>query len=265
MSHWADVWREFVRNTSYMHILKDEGISNDEFWKAYGTYDEMLRYSGYPGEILRRVSSFIPSGSIFLDIGAGTGAFTIPISRKTRRTVAVDPSPHQIAVLLEKARSEGLQNITTVIKPWSNVEIEELALQENPDGIDYSLAAYSLFDEDIEPFLQKMIDVSGRGTFIVFRAGEFDPIGEFAYGKRCSADYSCLCHILSDMGYQFNVEIFKRDYLLPVSCVLKQYRFSKRTPSELLGYLEESGRLINKDDSSWAFFSNMDALLYLAK
>jgi len=263
MSLWARMWREFVRDTSYMHVLKEEGISNDEFWNAYGSYDDLLRYSGYPGEILKRVSSFIPPGATFLDIGAGTGAFAVPISRKTKKTIAIDPSPHQISALLKNARAEGLKNITTLIKPWSDVEMEELVGPEGRDGIDYSLAAYSLFDEEIERFLQKMIDVSRRGTFIVFRAGETDPLAEFAYGKRRFADHTCLCHILSDMGYQFNVEIFRRDYLLPVCFVLKQYRFSKKTPDELLERLEDSGRIINRDDSSFASFSNKDALLYL--
>ena len=96
MSHWTDQWRDFVRESSYIHILKERKISNDQFWRSYGVYDQILNHSGYPGEILNRIFSFISPGTSLLDIGAGTGAFSIPLSRQTSRTVVVDPSGYQL-------------------------------------------------------------------------------------------------------------------------------------------------------------------------
>ena len=52
MSRWTDQWRDFVRETSYVHNLTEEKISNDQFWRSYGIYDQVLMHSGYPGEIL---------------------------------------------------------------------------------------------------------------------------------------------------------------------------------------------------------------------
>lgn len=113
MSRWTDQWKKFVRETSYVHDLKEEKISNDQFWRSYGIYDKILMHSGYPGEILSKISSFISPKATFLDIGAGTGAFAIPLSRKTTQTIAVDPSAYQLQILSEKARQEGLTNIIT--------------------------------------------------------------------------------------------------------------------------------------------------------
>ena len=94
MSRWTDQWRDFVRDTSYVHNLREEKISNDQFWRSYGIYDQVLMHSGYPGEILSKISSFISPEATFLDIGAGTGAFAIPLSRKTsqnhcRRSIGI--------------------------------------------------------------------------------------------------------------------------------------------------------------------------------
>jgi 2-polyprenyl-3-methyl-5-hydroxy-6-metoxy-1,4-benzoquinol methylase len=135
MSRWTEQWRDFVRRASYVHNLTEEKISNDQFWRSYGIYDQVLMHSGYPGEILSKISSFISPEATFLDIGAGTGAFAIPLSRKTSRTIAVDPSEYQLQILSEKARQDGLTNIFTIEKEWKDVDIS---------AVDYSLAAYSL-------------------------------------------------------------------------------------------------------------------------
>ncbi len=280
MSRWTESWRDFVRETSYKQILAGEKISEDQFWRSYAVYDRILSYSGYPGEILLRISSEIPAKSTFLDIGAGTGAFALPLSRKTKRTVAVDPSAYQLGVLQEKAKQEGLSNITILQKAWADIVPGELCeiccencemsgngLDKSPIGgtgeVDYSLASYSMFDEDIVGFLQKMIDVSKKGVFIVFRAGDPEPLSEFAYGPKPFANYSCLQHILAEMGYVFRAEIFDRSYALPVDLALRQYRYSTKTQAELIEFLRAAGRLQEKDGALWASFATKDALLYL--
>jgi SAM-dependent methyltransferase len=256
MSRWTDQWRDFVRETSYVHNLTEEKISNDEFWRSYGIYDQVLMHSGYPGEILTKISSFISPESTFLDIGAGTGAFAIPLSRITSRTIAVDPSSYQLQILSEKARKEGLTNIITIEKEWKDLDIQ---------SVDYSLAAYSLFEEDIENFLAKMIDATKKGIFIVYRADGLDSLNEFAYGPRPYADFLCLYHILKDLGHQFEIMLFPRNYYLPIDLVFKQCRFSKKNHDELLSHLSREGRLQEREDGKWAAFSSRDALLYLIR
>ena len=49
-----------------------------------------------------------------LEIGAGTGIFTVPIARRCREVVAVDISRGMLGVLERKAAEEGLTNIRTV-------------------------------------------------------------------------------------------------------------------------------------------------------
>lgn len=266
MSHWTDQWRDFVRESSYIHILEEKKISNDQFWRSYGVYDQILNHSGYPGEILNRIFSFISPGTSLLDIGAGTGAFSIPLSRQTSRTVVVDPSGYQLQILMEKARKERLTNITVIQKKWRDVLPSEILVPNdlgiNPQGVDYSLAAYSLFDEHIEDFLSKMIEFTRKGVFVVFRADAPDSLNEFAYGLKPHVDYLCLYHILKEMGYQFDIILFSRNYSLPLDLVFHQYRFSGRDSQEIAAYLQAKGRLLEREDGKWASFSARDAMLY---
>ena len=194
MSRWRDLWREYVKSTSYQRILQERGITNDQFWREYApVYEEVLARSGYPGEILERVSSLIPPGSSLLDVGAGTGAFAIPLAPRMRRVLALDPSTHQLRVLEEKARSRGIYNIEIISSRWGEVDPRQLV------DLDFSLAAYSIFEEDVYSFLKKMIDVSSRGVLLVFRAGRMDPLQEFVYGPRLQVDYSVCLQMLVEM------------------------------------------------------------------
>jgi len=280
MSRWTEQWRNFVKETSYLHSLAERDISNDQFWRSFGIYDQVLNHSGYPGEILAKISSFMAPEATLLDIGAGTGAFTIPLSKIASKVIAVDPSAYQLQVLSEKARGESLTNIVKIEKEWKDVrpsEISEIAsaaggyaggdiARDNASyQVDYSLAAYSLFDLDIENFLKKMIDVTGKGIFIVFRAGGADSLSEYAYGPKPHADYIILGQILRDMGYQFNDHLFTRSYELPIDLVFQQYRFCRKSREELINHLKMEGRLEERTDGMWAAFKTTDALLYMIR
>jgi ubiquinone/menaquinone biosynthesis C-methylase UbiE len=256
MSRWTEEWRDFVKESSYKSVLKEKGWSDDQFWNGYPVYDEILSYINYPGDILGRIDSLIAPGCTFLDIGAGTGAFSIPLAKRAKRMIALDPSRSQLDRLQHKAAAEGIGNIEIVNASWEETAPEDLG------EIDYTLSAYSLFAEDVEEFLQKMFEISRKGAFIVFRAGQVDPLSEFAYGPRASADHLCLQHILEDIGHDFEVEIFERDYALPLRLVFQQYRFSDRTPNELTEFLRGEDRLIMRETDLFAAFRSDDALLY---
>ncbi len=52
--------------------------------------------------------------STVLDIGAGTGQFTLAVARSCRRVIAVDVSPVMLGALRAKAQASGLRNIELV-------------------------------------------------------------------------------------------------------------------------------------------------------
>jgi peptidoglycan-N-acetylglucosamine deacetylase len=61
--------------------------------------------------ILGRLPKVISSSQVVLEVGAGTGRFTLEIARKARKVVAVDLSPRMLQVLMKKADKAGLKNI----------------------------------------------------------------------------------------------------------------------------------------------------------
>ncbi len=73
-----------------------------------------------------------------LEIGAGTGIYTIPLARKSRAVTAVEISENMIARLKEKAAREGLQNINFI-----NTDVTDLKPGETYD----SVCAFSSFED----------------------------------------------------------------------------------------------------------------------
>lgn len=59
-----------------------------------------------------------------LEIGAGTGIFTIPIARRCREVTVVDISRNMLAELEKKAAAEGLANIRTINRDAEQSDIE---------------------------------------------------------------------------------------------------------------------------------------------
>jgi peptidoglycan-N-acetylglucosamine deacetylase len=59
-----------------------------------------------------------------LEVGAGTGIFTIPIARHCREVTAVDISRNMLVELERKAAEEGITNIRTILCNVEKSEIE---------------------------------------------------------------------------------------------------------------------------------------------
>jgi len=61
-----------------------------------------------------------------VDLGAGTGYFSIPAARMTKGTVyAVDVEPKMLEVLKERAADQGLSNVRTTIGVIEEIPVED--------------------------------------------------------------------------------------------------------------------------------------------
>ena len=96
-----------------------------------------------------------------LELGAGTGRFTIPIARKAREITAVDISPEMLGLLEKKAESEGLGNITALIGDMCKMEI--------PGKFDLIVSFSALeYIADLHGFIRKVAALLAPGGRIYF-------------------------------------------------------------------------------------------------
>jgi len=242
-------WVSALNACTYHKILKERQISHDEFWREYGIYDEMIRNSGYPGEIVPTILSHIEPESTVLDIGAGTGAFAIPLTEAGHHVIALDPSEYHLSILRSKGECE------TVCSLW-----DEKAAEEIPP-VDYTIAAYSFIDEGITGFLTRAINHGEKGSFFIYRAGERDPLLDFASGPAEQISYRHITGILEALGIEYMLDGFIRDFHLPFDLALKRSRNTLRTEEEILSFLGDHNRLHMENENLLVAFRDEDMLI----
>jgi len=97
-------------------------------------------------------------GKRILDIGCGTGAYTLRVAHKASHIDAVDISPEMLRILRADAKSHHLNNITTYISSW-----EAYTLPHAP----YDIAIATMFPalKKAQHF-QKMHDAADTKLFL---------------------------------------------------------------------------------------------------
>ncbi|WP_297072791.1 methyltransferase domain-containing protein [Thermococcus sp.] len=89
-------------------------------------------------EILRYILSLPVGREVAVDIGAGTGYLTIPLSWVFRKVYAVEANP-KMAKLLEKRLSErGITNVEVIISE------KPPEISERPDLVSFSLSLHEI-------------------------------------------------------------------------------------------------------------------------
>ena len=102
-----------------------------------------------------------PSDSV-LEVGAGTGNYTVPVARRCERLVAADSSPEMIRHLKELVIREHLANVEV----WTARLPDEVRLDEKFSGV---LTVGTLnYVEDVGAALRTLASVLKPGGWMVF-------------------------------------------------------------------------------------------------
>jgi SAM-dependent methyltransferase len=174
----------------------------------------------------------ITKNSRVLDIGAGPGTLSIPLSPRVKKITAVEPGAGMVEILREHAEREKLHNITCVQKTWEEIDLSS----DLTPPFDIVIASLSLTMHDIREALRKM-DAASCGSVHLFwfvdmpfwermYADLWEPLHGSPYHAGPKAD--CLFGVLYQMG------IYPDVTMLPLS---KEYRFGSQ--EEMLGFFRK--------------------------
>jgi SAM-dependent methyltransferase len=181
-----------------------------------------------------RLCDKVNSHSSILDVGAGTGRFTLSLAPLVDRVIAVEPSAAMLNYLRQDATAKGLTNISFVQSNW-----QEASDKLQADIVICSHVVYPI--RDIEPFLLKLQSASLGTCFIYARATHMDALTadiwrHFHHDDRClPPGYIHVLDVLFEMGIYANVDLV---YASP----------SLRFPSLDVAVSEMTEQLILPDD-----------------
>jgi SAM-dependent methyltransferase len=97
----------------------------DRWKKKSGSYP---RYKNSEDVIEARIVNSMKSAGIdfsgrsILDVGCGTGVYTIRIAKEAGSLTGVDISTEMLSILQQDAAEEGCSNIETIISPWDTFD-----------------------------------------------------------------------------------------------------------------------------------------------
>ena len=144
-----------------MNNIKKSHDKDQKFLNKIAFLESKQRESILPPEVLIDEMP-IHEDHTLLDVGAGSGFFTIPMAKKTKEIVyALDFDSRMLNVISEKAIKEDLQNIKLI-----ESTIEALSLED--ESIDFIMASLILHEvESLSKVLSKLYEVTKIGGHLL--------------------------------------------------------------------------------------------------
>lgn len=257
--NWAEAWHAARARNALEANLSRSGIGEEEFWARYAAWVEAMQ-GDYPDTLLERVKAYVRPDDAVLDIGAGAGLFAIPLSARSRRVTAVEPSPVQASRLRQTIEDRNARNVVVIERRWEDVDVETL------DSHDIVIAVHSLQMPDIGEALRKMCRVASTCLLLVHSAEHsLSGILQELFGIEPGPDYTYLQHILRGLGYEPRVEFADQGCAVPLEVQLDIFHYNPGLNdiqcNTLRAHVVARGLTTVRDGTAWLRRSHRDALL----
>jgi SAM-dependent methyltransferase len=190
------------------------GRTSADFWdRRARRFHSTTKDAVMHDPLLRRLQDVITARTDVLDVGAGTGRFSLALAPSARHITAVEPNAAMLGYLRHDAGGQGFTNITTIQSTW----------QDAPETLsaDIVICSHVLYPiVDIEPFLAKLTKATGHMCYIYMRATSIDALTghlwqHFHGDERClPPGYIHALDVLYELGIYADVEVVKLPVIL---------------------------------------------------
>lgn len=136
--------------------------AENDFWvRLAPRYTQEYNLNHDTGLIADKLAGLLGRNKTILEMGCGSGNFTLLMAQYSQQILGLDFSPAMLAVLEERRLAEGIGNIRTQAGKWEDFTTDAV--------FDYIVSVNSLYRiRDIKSALLKMHAYSTQG-FIIFR------------------------------------------------------------------------------------------------
>ena len=214
ITDWNALWKELVELRSIDRQKRRESDEGKDPWtdRAHHFHEGVCERWQQDDSSREFILSRVDPGSTFLDIGAGTGAWSLLLAQHAKRVTAVDPSESMLSVLRENLAAEKSDNVSIIQGAWPDVEVEPH---------DFSLCSHAMYGySDLVSFIRGMEKHTRKTCFLLLRATARDCIQAEAarhlWGHSFdSPNFAIAYNILIQMGVYANVLMENTGYWKP--------------------------------------------------
>jgi SAM-dependent methyltransferase len=187
--------------------------SEDEAWQREAEwYQDWVRHNDYLDLILPRLTTVLGPMARVLEIGPGSGAFTLPLARVVQEVVAVEPSADMRAVLGHRLAQAGIGNVRLIPQ-----QVEE-AVKTLAGSFDLAFASYSLYNvEEIDVVIRNLVHLA-RHVVALMGTGEPREWEQALYWRFLGREWVAppqvqyLYPLLVEMGIHADVQVLWTSY-----------------------------------------------------
>lgn len=162
-------WRELLSQSSYARKAASPAQRN-AYWDGEAKeYD--LRMDQDPRRVIQVMELLREKGWLGqgkgLELGCGTGVYTIPLAKELDSLLALDISEKMKEICLEKAKAAGAENLRLSLQDWERLDLRELGLERFGDLV------FSALNPSINSWenLEKMCRASRKACCLVTFSG----------------------------------------------------------------------------------------------
>lgn len=185
------------------------GRTSQDFWdrRARG-FHRATRDSATSEPLFHRVCEHLSGQDTLLDVGAGTGRFSLALAPFVSQVLAVEPNPTMLGYLQQELVEQKLDNITCIQSTW----------EEAPDDLeaDYVLCSHVLYPiRAIVPFVRKLQAATHKLCYLTLRATQLEEATAFLWQhfhheeRYLQPSYIHVLDVLFELGIYANVEIVR--------------------------------------------------------
>jgi SAM-dependent methyltransferase len=183
------------------------GRTSADFWdRRARNYHRATRENVARDPLFLHLTRKVTSQNSVLDVGAGTGRFSLALAPLVQHVTAVEPNAVMLNYLRRDAAALGLSNISSEQTSWQDAPSDLRA--------DIVLCSHVLYPiREIVPFLAKLQAATVEMCYIYMRAKSMDavlnPLWKHFHGddRQLEPGYVHALDVLYDMGIYANVEM----------------------------------------------------------
>jgi 2-polyprenyl-3-methyl-5-hydroxy-6-metoxy-1,4-benzoquinol methylase len=210
ITDWNALWRELVEIKA-RH--RNRFAQNDPWVDRAHKFKEGVNRRWEQADSSRDfIRTQLDDNSTLLDIGAGTGAWSLLLSPHTKHITAIEPSGSMIAVMNDSLMTGNIRNVSILKGSWPDVTVEPH---------DFSLCSHAMYGyPDLRAFIMKMTACTRRICFLLLRAPAMDGIraeaAQHLWGQPLdSPNFIVAYNVLIQMGIYANVLMENTGYWKP--------------------------------------------------
>ncbi|GAC1392226.1 MAG: class I SAM-dependent methyltransferase [Ktedonobacteraceae bacterium] len=190
------------------------GRTSADFWERRAkNYHRSTKETVTNDPLFLKLREVVTPHTTVLDVGAGTGRFTLALAPYTQHITAIEPNATMLRYLRHDANEEGITNISSISSRWQDAPTDLQA-----DTVLCSHVLYPIRDVDI--FIAKLRSAARQACYIYMRATHFDastsPLWQHFHGdvRHPAPGYIHALDVLFEMGIYANVEIVRMPWVM---------------------------------------------------